>query len=66
MYFDNLVLMAVSAPIEMKGRKGPIIVDTDEHPRPQTQIADLTKLKPVFNPEGDPNSIHYISTFVSH
>ena len=51
MYFDNLVLMAVSAPIEMKGRKGPTIVDTDEHPRPQTQIADLTKLKPVFNPE---------------
>ena len=40
-----------TAPIEMKGRKGPIMVDTDEHPRPQTQPADLAKLKPVFVPE---------------
>ena len=33
--------------IEMKGRKGPVVVDTDEHPRPSTKPEDLTKLKPV-------------------
>lgn len=38
--------------IEMKGRKGPVVVDTDEHPRPSTKPEDLTKLKPVFNPDG--------------
>ncbi|KAJ1985396.1 3-ketoacyl-CoA thiolase, mitochondrial [Dimargaris verticillata] len=37
------------APIELKGRKGAIEqFTTDEHPRPQTTLEGLTKLKPVF------------------
>jgi acetyl-CoA acyltransferase 2 len=38
------VFDAEMAPIEVKARKGPKLVDTDEHPRPQ--------LKPVFNKHG--------------
>eukprot|EP01100_Stratorugosa_tubuloviscum_P009356 TRINITY_DN391_c0_g3_i2.p1 TRINITY_DN391_c0_g3~~TRINITY_DN391_c0_g3_i2.p1 ORF type:complete len:403 (-),score=236.63 TRINITY_DN391_c0_g3_i2:91-1299(-) len=38
-------------PIEVKLKK-PIIVDTDEHPRPDTKIEDLTSLKPVFKENG--------------
>jgi len=36
-------------PVEMAQKKGPpIIVDTDEHPRPDTTIEALGKLKPAF------------------
>ena len=36
-------------PVEVPQRKGdPIVVDTDEHPRPDTTIEKLAKLKPVF------------------
>lgn len=35
------------APMEIKGRKGPEVVDTDEHPRKDTKLEDMTKLKPV-------------------
>ncbi len=36
-------------PVEVPRRKGdPIIVDTDEHPRPETTLEKLAKLKPVF------------------
>lgn len=40
------------APIEVKGRKGLESVTTDEHPRKNTTLADLTKLKPVFKEGG--------------
>ncbi|SDS37042.1 3-oxoadipyl-CoA thiolase [Pseudomonas oryzae] len=38
-------------PVVIKGRKGDTVVDTDEHPRPDTTPEALAKLKPV-NGEG--------------
>lgn len=36
-------------PVEVKDRKGNVtIVDTDEHPRPTTNLEKLSKLKPLF------------------
>jgi 3-oxoadipyl-CoA thiolase len=35
-----------------KGSKEPQLVETDEHPRPETTIADLQKLKPAFREGG--------------
>ncbi len=35
-----------------KGSKEPQLVDTDEHPRPETSIADLQRLKPAFREGG--------------
>jgi acetyl-CoA acetyltransferase family protein len=36
-------------PVEIPQRKGdPIVIDTDEHPRPDTTLAALAKLRPVF------------------
>jgi len=43
---------AEMAPIEVKTRKGTKLVDTDEHPRPDTSMDQLTKLRPVFDKEG--------------
>ena len=40
------------APVEVKGRKGPVVVDTDEHPRPETTVEGLSKLRPVFKKDG--------------
>jgi acetyl-CoA C-acetyltransferase len=39
-------------PVEVPGRKGPIIFATDEHNRPETTLAALTALKPAFLPDG--------------
>ena len=39
-------------PIEVKTRKGPVTVDKDEHPRPQTTMEVLAKLPPVFKKDG--------------
>jgi acetyl-CoA C-acetyltransferase len=40
-------------PIEVPGRKGKtIIADTDEHPRPDTKLEALARLKPVFKKDG--------------
>ena len=38
-------------PVVIKGKKGDTVVDTDEHPRADTSLEALTKLKPV-NGEG--------------
>jgi acetyl-CoA C-acetyltransferase len=38
-------------PVTIAGRKGPVVVDTDEHVRPGVSLADLQKLPPVFRPE---------------
>lgn len=39
-------------PVTIPQRKGdPIVVDTDEHPRPQTDAAGLAKLRPINGPD---------------
>src|ERR1043166_1860184 len=39
------------APVEVPGKAGPLIIDKDEHPRPETTLEGLAKLKPfVRNP----------------
>jgi acetyl-CoA C-acetyltransferase len=39
-------------PVEVPGRKGPTVVDTDEGPRKDTSLEALAKLKPVFQKNG--------------
>ena len=39
-------------PVEVPGKKGPTIVDTDESPRKDTNLEALAKLKPVFQKDG--------------
>ena len=39
-------------PITVKRRKGDIVVDTDEHPRPDTTVETLSALRPAFDKEG--------------
>ena len=41
-YFKEQIL-----PIELKGRKGPVIVDTDEHPRADASMDGMAKLRTV-------------------
>ena len=38
-------------PVEAPDRKGSVVVERDEHPRDDTSIEGLKKLKPVFDPE---------------
>jgi 3-oxoadipyl-CoA thiolase len=40
------------APVEIPGKKGPTIVSADEHPRPDTTLETLAKLKPAFRTPG--------------
>ena len=46
-YFKEQVL-----PIEIKTRKGTVVVDTDEHPRADASLEGFAKLKTVFKPDG--------------
>ena len=39
-------------PVEVKGKKGSVIVDTDEGPRPGTTVETLGRLKPAFKKDG--------------
>jgi len=39
-------------PIEAPGRKGPVRIDGDEHPRDGVRAESLAKLKPVFDKDG--------------
>jgi 3-oxoadipyl-CoA thiolase len=40
-------------PVEIPQRRGdPVVVDTDEHPRPDATLEDLARLRPVFAAEG--------------
>jgi acetyl-CoA acetyltransferase family protein len=39
-------------PVEVKSRKGTVRVDTDDHPRPETTLEGLAKLKPAFAHDG--------------
>jgi acetyl-CoA C-acetyltransferase len=38
--------------VTIKGRKGDVVVDTDEHPKHGTTAESLTKLRPAFSKEG--------------
>ncbi|XP_076169644.1 yippee interacting protein 2 [Ptiloglossa arizonensis] len=40
------------APVTVRVKKQDVVVDTDEHPRPQTTLQSLAKLAPVFKKEG--------------
>ena len=40
------------APVEVETRKGTQVIDTDEHPRPETALEKISKLKPVFKKDG--------------
>lgn len=40
------------AKIEIETRKGTKVIDTDEHPRPDTTLEKLASLKPVFKKDG--------------
>ena len=39
-------------PVEVKGKNGSVIVDTDEGPRPGTTVETLARLKPAFKKDG--------------
>ena len=39
-------------PVEVKGKKGSVIVDTDEGPRPGTTVETLARRKPAFKTDG--------------
>ena len=39
-------------PVEVKGKKGSVIVDPDEGPRPGTTVETLARLKPAFKKDG--------------
>ena len=39
-------------PVEIRGRKGPKVFDTDEHNRPDTTLESLAKLHPAFRKDG--------------
>ena len=41
-----------SLPVTIKGRKGDIVVDTDEYPKTGVTLEWLTKLRPAFDKEG--------------
>jgi len=39
-------------PVVIKTRRGEVVFDTDEHPKPKTTAEDLAKLRPAFAKEG--------------
>lgn len=39
-------------PVTIKGRKGDVVVDTDEFPRPESNAEALAKLRPAFSKDG--------------
>jgi acetyl-CoA C-acetyltransferase len=39
-------------PVQVPGKKGPTVVDTDENPRADTSADALARLKPAFQPDG--------------
>ena len=46
-YFKSQIV-----PVEIKGRKGTVLFDTDEHPKADATLESLSKLKPAFKKEG--------------
>lgn len=49
---ERCYLTAEIVPVEVPGRKGPTVVARDEHPRPDTTLEALSKLKPSFQEGG--------------
>jgi 3-oxoadipyl-CoA thiolase len=46
--FDNEII-----PVRIPQRRGdPVVIDTDEHPRPDTTLESLARLRPVFKKDG--------------
>lgn len=50
--FDAGVFAEEIVPVEIKGRKGTIVFDHDDHMRPETTLEGLAKLKPAFSKDG--------------
>jgi len=46
------LFQAEIAPVTVKGRKGDVIVDKDEYPKPDTTLEILAKLRPAFAKDG--------------
>lgn len=44
--------IAEVSPVEVKSKKGVELMTTDEHPRPNAELAKMAKLSPVFKKEG--------------
>ncbi|XP_064634574.1 3-ketoacyl-CoA thiolase, mitochondrial-like [Lineus longissimus] len=44
------------APVTLKSKKGDVLFEVDEHPRPQTTMESLAKLSPVFKKGGTVNA----------
>jgi 3-oxoadipyl-CoA thiolase len=49
---ESGILAGQIIPVIIKGRKGDSVIDTDEHPRADTSLAALARLKPVVRPDG--------------
>src|SRR5215468_6510036 len=49
---DDGFLAEEIVPVEIKSRKGTQLVDRDDHPRPDTTLEGLAKLKPAFAKDG--------------
>ena len=50
--WENGVFAEEVVPVEIQQRKGTIIVEKDEHPRPDTTAEKLAGLRPAFAPDG--------------
>jgi acetyl-CoA C-acetyltransferase len=49
---DEGVFDAEIVPIEVPSKEGPLLVTTDEHPRPATTVEKLGRLRPAFRRDG--------------
>ncbi|MEX1231872.1 MAG: acetyl-CoA C-acetyltransferase [Planctomycetaceae bacterium] len=49
---EQRLLDAEMAPVIVKHRRGETVINTDEGPRPETDLASLSNLKPAFDPQG--------------
>ncbi len=49
---ESCYLTEEIAPVTVEGRKGSVEIATDEHPRPDTTLEALAKLKPYFKGDG--------------
>ena len=49
---DSGIVAEEIVPVEVKGRKGNVVVDQDDHLRPETTLEGLAKLKPAFAQDG--------------
>jgi acetyl-CoA C-acetyltransferase len=46
------------APVTVKTRRGETVIEADEHPRPDSTVEMMAKLKPVFLPAAEGGSVH--------